>query len=81
MGLGFGVDPCDRCEELLQPYLDRELTDAERAEAELHLEGCAYCRKRYRFEEELRRFVRRAAVEEMPPELKAKLAALRTPLH
>jgi anti-sigma factor (TIGR02949 family) len=81
MGVGAGVDPCDRCEELLQPYLDRDLTDAERAEAEQHLNGCAYCRKRYRFEEELRRFVRQAAVEEMPPELKAKLAALRTPLH
>jgi mycothiol system anti-sigma-R factor len=81
MSFAFGVDPCDRCEELLQPYLDRDLTDAERAEAEQHLDECAYCRKRYRFEEELRRFVRQAAVEEMPPELKAKLAALRTPLH
>ena len=80
MSFAFGVDPCDRCEELLQPYLDRDLTDAERAEAEQHLDECAYCRKRYRFEEELRRFVRQAAVEEMPPELKARLAALRTPL-
>jgi anti-sigma factor (TIGR02949 family) len=81
MGLGFEPDPCAKCEEMLQPYLDRELTDAERAEAELHLDGCSYCRKRYRFEVELRRFVRQAAVEEMPPHLKAKLAALRTPLH
>ena len=45
------IDPCAKCEEVLQPYLDRELTDAERAEA-----------------------------EQMPPERKAKLAALRTPL-
>jgi anti-sigma factor (TIGR02949 family) len=81
MGLAFEPDPCAKCEELLQPYLDRDLTDEERAEAEDHLAGCAYCRKRYRFEEELRRFVRQAAVEEMPPDLKAKLAALRTPLH
>jgi mycothiol system anti-sigma-R factor len=80
MGFGAGVDPCDACEELLQPYLDRELSNAERAEAEAHLDSCSYCRKRYRFEEELRRFVRRAAVEEMPPELKRKLAELRTPL-
>jgi hypothetical protein len=28
----------------------------------------------------LRRFVRQAATEEMPPELKSKLAGLRTPL-
>jgi anti-sigma factor RsiW len=74
------VDPCDKCEELLQPYLDRELSDAERAEAEGHLELCGYCRKRYRFEEALRRFVRQAAVEEMRPDLKQKLAELRTPL-
>jgi anti-sigma factor (TIGR02949 family) len=81
MGLAFEPDPCAKCEEMLQPYLDRDLTDEERAEAEGHLQECAYCRKRYRFEEELRRFVRQAAVEEMPPDLKAKLAALRTPLH
>jgi anti-sigma factor (TIGR02949 family) len=80
MGFAFDADPCAKCEELLQPYLDRELNDAERAEAERHLDGCAYCRKRYRFEEEVRRFVRQAVVEEMPPDLKAKLAALRTPL-
>ena len=74
------IDPCEKCEELLQPFLDRELNDEERAEAERHLDECTYCRKRYRFEEELRRFVRQAAVEEMPPELKAKLSELRTPL-
>ncbi len=73
-------DPCAWCEEVLQPYLDRELTDAERAEAEEHLDGCDYCRKRYRFEEALRRFVRQAADEVMAPELKQRLAALRTPL-
>jgi anti-sigma factor (TIGR02949 family) len=76
----FYADPCEACEELLQPFLDRELSDTERVEAERHLDGCGYCRKRYRFEEELRRFVRQAAVEEMAPELKQKLSALRTPL-
>lgn len=73
-------DDCEKCEELLQPYLDRVLSDAERAEAEQHLEGCSYCRKRYVFEEQIRQFVRQSVVEEMPPELKQKLAALRTPL-
>ena len=75
-----GDDPCDKCEQMLQPYLDRELTEAERVEAEVHLNECAYCRKRYRFEESLRIFVRQVCAEEMPPELKQKLAALRTPL-
>jgi Putative zinc-finger len=39
MNLGFEVDPCAKCEEQLQPYLDRELTDAERLEAEGHLDN------------------------------------------
>jgi anti-sigma factor (TIGR02949 family) len=77
----YGDDPCARCEEMIQPYLDRELNEVERVEAEAHLSGCSYCRKRYRFEEHLRRFVRQAVVAEpMPPELKARLAQLRTPL-
>ena len=74
-------DPCAHCEEMMQPYMDRVLTDAERAEAEAHLDECSYCRKRYRFEENLRQFVRHAAAEPMPVELKHKLAALRTPLQ
>jgi anti-sigma factor (TIGR02949 family) len=73
-------DPCAYCEEILQPFLDRELSDAERAEAERHLDACEYCRKRYRFEAHLRMFVRQAAVEPMAPALKRKLASLRTPL-
>ena len=80
MSFGVGVDPCEECEKLLQPYLDKQLSDAELAEAEAHLEVCAYCRKRYVFEERLRMFVRQAAVEEMAPDLKQKLSALRTPL-
>jgi anti-sigma factor (TIGR02949 family) len=71
---------CEKCEEMLQPYLDRVLTDQERAEAERHLEGCSYCRKRYVFEEQIRQFVRQSVSEEMSPGLKQKLAALRTPL-
>jgi anti-sigma factor (TIGR02949 family) len=72
---------CDGCEQMMQPYLDSALTDEQRAEAEAHLDACSYCRKRYRFEETLRVYVKRAAVEEpMPPELKQRLAALRTPL-
>jgi predicted anti-sigma-YlaC factor YlaD len=61
--------------------MDRVLTDAERLEAEEHLDECSYCRKRYRFEANLRQFVRQAVVEPMPVELKQKLAELRTPLQ
>jgi len=70
-------DPCERCEELLQGYLDRELVQAEVDEAERHLDGCVYCRRRYRFEESLRRYIRVTASERMPEGLKAKLAELR----
>ncbi len=73
-------DICERCEEMMQPYLDRVLDETERIEAEGHLDECGYCRKRYRFEESLRVFVRQACTEQMPAELKQKLAALRTPL-
>jgi anti-sigma factor (TIGR02949 family) len=72
---------CDDCEQWMQPYMDRVLTEAERQEAEEHLDECSYCRKRYRFEEHLRQFVRQAVVEPMPLELKQKLASLRTPLQ
>jgi anti-sigma factor RsiW len=74
------IDLCDKCEEMMQPYLDGSLSDAEVAEAQKHLELCSWCAKRYHFEERLRRYVRVAVSEPMSPALKAKLAALRTPL-
>jgi anti-sigma factor (TIGR02949 family) len=77
---GYHFDPCEKCEQMMQPYLDRVLTEEERVEAEAHLDGCSYCQRRYRFEAEFRKFVRLAAYEPMPAELKAKLRALRTPL-
>lgn len=80
METSAAFDPCEKCEEVLQPYLDRELDVAEMAEAERHLDTCGYCRRRYRFEVSLRRYVRQVAAEEMPPQLREKLAALRTPL-
>lgn len=75
--MGITWDPCARCEELMQPYMDRVLTEEERIEAEAHLDLCLYCKRRYRFEASLRIFVREAAVEPMPPELGERLSALR----
>jgi anti-sigma factor RsiW len=74
------VDPCDWCEEVLQPYLDRELNETEQAEVEAHLARCRWCEKRYKFEVGLRRLVRQAVIEPMDPALKQKLAALRLEL-
>ncbi len=64
----------------MQPFLDGSLSDDEVAEAQRHLEDCSWCARRYRFEEQLRHYVRVAVSEPMPAELKAKLAALRTAL-
>jgi len=74
-------DPCTHCEEMMQPYLDRILTEEEMHEAEEHLTECEYCRRRYRFEESLRIYVHQAVSEPMPQALKEKLAALRIPLN
>jgi anti-sigma factor RsiW len=74
------LDPCAHCEEMMQPYLDHTLSEVERLEAESHLEGCDWCRRRYRFEESLRIYVRQVVAEPMPAELKQKLSALRIPL-
>jgi anti-sigma factor (TIGR02949 family) len=69
---------CGDCETMMQPYLDGTLSDEQVAEAKEHLERCPPCEKRYRFEVTLRRFVRVAASEPIPEELKAKLVGLRS---
>jgi hypothetical protein len=78
---GHQDDPCAHCEEMMQPYLDHTLSETEMREAEMHLDECEWCRKRYRFEESLRVYVRTAVSEPMPAALKLKLAALRIPLN
>jgi anti-sigma factor (TIGR02949 family) len=70
---------CEKCEELLQGYLDRDLTFEEVSVAEGHLDACDYCRRRYRFEETLRRYIKVTASERMPAGLLAKLSELRGP--
>jgi hypothetical protein len=74
-------DPCAHCEEMMQPYIDHILTEAERLEAELHLDECDWCRRRYRFEESLRVYVRQVVTEPMSATLRQKLSALRIPLN
>jgi anti-sigma factor (TIGR02949 family) len=71
---------CEWCEEVLQPFVDRDLTDAERQQAQKHLDACAYCKRRYRYEAELRRLVRQTVVEPMAPALKKRLSELRLEL-
>jgi len=68
---------CGDCEQMMQPYLDGVLSDEQVLEAQAHLARCPGCDKRYRFEVTLRRYVRVAASEEMPLELRHKLSSLR----
>ena len=49
------MDPCDHCEEVIQPYLDRTLSVEEQTAVELHLGECPWCSKRFRFEQVRRR--------------------------
>jgi mycothiol system anti-sigma-R factor len=74
------MDPCDHCEKIVQPYLDRSLSDEDIAFVDRHLSLCSWCARRFRFEAELRQYVRVACSEQMPVELKQKLADLRTAL-
>ena len=69
---------CGDCEEMMQPYMDKVLSDEQMREAQEHLEACPPCEKRYHFEESLRQYVRVAVEEPMSPELHEKLAGLRS---
>jgi anti-sigma factor RsiW len=70
---------CDDCEKMMQPYMDGVLSEVQILEAQEHLACCPWCEKRYRFEVELRRYVRIAVEEPMPATLKARLVELRVP--
>jgi Putative zinc-finger len=69
---------CGDCEEMMQPYMDKVLSDEQEREAQEHLEACPPCEKRYHFEESLRQYVRVAVEEPISAELQAKLAGLRS---
>jgi anti-sigma factor RsiW len=62
---------------MMQPYLDRMLSDEEVVEAREHLADCPGCERRYAFEQSLRHFVRVAADETMSEDLRERLAGLR----
>ena len=36
------VDPCDWCEEVLQPYLDRDLNETDVEKVKMHVDGCSW---------------------------------------
>ncbi len=65
---------CGDCEDKLEAYADRELSEKELAEVKRHLEACPPCEHRYEFQAELKRVVRVCCEQDKaPPELREKL--------
>ena len=65
---------CKQCYQLLDSYLDRELSGTEMAEVKLHLDHCPPCAKYFTFEESMLKFVKAKVNEvECPKGLFEKL--------
>jgi anti-sigma-K factor RskA len=65
----------DRFEELLGPYLLRQLTTEEEHELERHLEGCPSCRDELERIRQTHVLLGELAANEPPPELKSRMLA------
>jgi mycothiol system anti-sigma-R factor len=67
---------CGACVRALQPYIDRELSDDDIVQVQIHLEDCAGCLHMFRFEESLRRLVRVRGQELRAPDaFRARITA------
>jgi mycothiol system anti-sigma-R factor len=65
---------CDEAVHVLYHYLDGELTEERRTVIRAHLESCPPCFEGYEFEYELRQVIARKCRDEVPPELRARIA-------
>lgn len=65
---------CAEAVEMLYHYLDGELTDERRILIQRHLDDCPPCFDAYDFEAELRVVVSRRCRDEVPVDLRAKVA-------
>jgi mycothiol system anti-sigma-R factor len=59
---------CQNCLQALNPYIDRELSDDDIVQVQLHLDGCRGCLHLFQFEQSLRRLVRVRCQEQQAPE-------------
>ena len=66
---------CDEAIRHLWEYLDGAVDGADRDRLEHHLERCRRCCAELEFTEELRRFMRDSADDEVPPEVMTRLNA------
>lgn len=72
-GTGGWVDCHDAVHELYH-YLDGELTDEKRTAIARHLDLCPPCADGFDFEGELRRLIARKCRDDVPPELRQRIA-------
>ena len=72
----FGRSDCDETIHELYHFLDGELTEERRREIEFHLNHCAPCVDIVSFESELRRVIADRCREQVPEELRNKIAEL-----
>jgi mycothiol system anti-sigma-R factor len=67
---------CLNCLQTLYPYIDRELTDAEIQQVQIHLEACPPCLHLFHFEDSLRRLVKvRCHEQRAPDSLRTRIQA------
>jgi anti-sigma factor (TIGR02949 family) len=64
---------CSEAVKRLWELLDRALSPEDQARVEDHLSFCRTCCGELEFAKELRAFLRSQSVEEIPPDVKAKL--------
>lgn len=67
---------CSTAVSRLWDYLERELSPADRAKIEEHLDFCRQCCGELEFAEELSRFMARTPDVELPPSLVARFDRL-----
>jgi mycothiol system anti-sigma-R factor len=68
---------CPDCKEKLDRFVDRELTNTELLEVQLHLEGCPDCMDNYEFQASLKRLVKRSCdCDTAPAAFREKLRQL-----
>jgi len=59
---------CGDCERVLNPYLDRELSEEDVVQVREHLDACSGCLHHFEFEESVRRLVRVRCQEQTAPD-------------
>lgn len=71
----LGTD-CQEAVHTLYHFLDGELTDDRRAHIQRHLESCSPCLDAFDFEAELKAIVGRKCRDQVPEELRLRIAAV-----